>query len=407
MEQFAVDLRAVESVQGIFMETLKQLCKFVAVEDATGALVSSVITERVESNGILLLFDNADRFVYDSGSVVETALPFISFIKDLLETSIPHVIKIMITSQSRCEHPDASFMHQEELMSLQNECAVSIIKSMMLHEDDIDSNETSELVMKAIIQCRNLPLNLKILGRALQEKGQKLQYILPIVDRKIKELKDVEQRKKGELCEEDYYTFGILEARFEQFSSTVQQIAATLSLFPRSFTPGLVASILEDSDNSKIHLVLDYLQCVNILNYEEKLGYDMHPKVREFLVCRQSASKEIKKYIRTAKSNFTTYYTKCLVAASRFIDNDYIAAYCRYQESRSEFEAMFNEEDNGLIMLDDYDDIEKVCSLLGRMLEHSRRLELFQNLAESAFNKGNHLIFLGQTQMGIWGWGYF
>ena len=390
MENVVVDLRSVESMQGVYVETLKQFKKIVAIKDATFAQVSFVIREHVRNRVTLLLFDNADHFMRDPGLDVESDLHFISFVKDILKNSTSHTIKIIITTQNHCDHTNASSLHQEQLLPLCDEDANSIIRDRMIHKEGKENDAVKGTVMEAIGLCRYIPLNLTILGGALQEEGNKLQHILPVIKRKLKELK---QKEGCQLSEEDLCTFGILESRFEQLSEIVQQTAVALSLFTRSFTVDSASAIVKDNDKSVTRLVINHLKCMHFLNHEENIGYEMHSKVREFLMSKRCSSKEISEFYEKAKYNFLSYFKGCLINIARFIDDDYVKAYYLYMENSSDFQSIFNEKDNELILADDYDDNQNIFALLNGMLEPSRSLGLFQSWADISFKKGNYPFY--------------
>ena len=389
-----VDLRNVTSLEVMYVETLKQFDKLVSIEDASSSLVSYEIKQHVEYHRSLLLFDNADDFVHHPGVGTDLTSEFASLVKDLLVQPRPHNLKIIITSRSKSEHPDASLLYQEELMSLNNEDASSIIKSRMIHEEDKDSTKNNEMVTKAIRRCANLPLNLNVLAAALQERGNKLESILPIIKKKAKEWKEQKQKEQVELPKEDFYTHAVLASRFDQLSDTVQLAAVALSLFTRTFTFEAVTRILKDYKHPKIHLIVNHLKSVRFLNDDGKSVYDMHPKVREFLIGTISSSDTINDFYVKAKENFIVYYKEQLTSISRLVDDDYLKAYDKYMEKSTDFDFIFHEKDKHLILVDDYDDNQNIIALLRGMIEPKRRLELFSNLAETAFNRGKHCSVL-------------
>ena len=385
-----VDLRNVTSLEVMYVETLKQFDKLVSIEDASSSLVSYVITQHVVYHKSLLLFDNADDFVHHPGVGTDLTSEFASLVKDLLLQPSQQNLKIIITSRSKSEHPDASLLYQEELMSLNNEDASSIIKSRMIHEEDKDSTKNNEMVTKATRYCANLPLNLNVLAAALQEQGNKLESILPIIKRKAKEWKEQKQKEQVELPEEDLYTHAVLASRFDQLSDTVQLAAVALSLFTRTFTFEAVTRILKDYKHPKIHLIVNHLKSVRFLNDDGKSVYDMHPKVREFLIGTISSSEKGNDFYVKAKENFIVYFKEQLTVISRLLDDDYIKAYDKYMENSADFDFVFNEMDKDLILVDGFDDNRNIFALLRGMVEPKRRLELFSNLAQTAFNRGKH-----------------
>ena len=382
-----VDLRGVNSIDLVYVEILKLFNKLVSYEEVTIGLVISVVKGYVKERNSLLLFDNADDFVHYCGFGENQTSEFASLIKELLENSIPR-LKMIITSRNKSEHSAASFLHQEQLMPLNDESASTIIKSRMIHEREVESKRNNETVMRAVNQCKKLPLNLNILGAALQERGIKLESMLPIIMKNAQEWKELKSKEMVSVPDEDFYTYGVLESRFEQLSDTIQQAAIALSLFTRTFSLTSVAAVLRDFEESKIHLVINYLKGTHFMNYVDKDVYDMHPKIREFLIGKTSFSSEIKEFYLKAKDYFKSYYKEQLVTISNYIDDDYLKAYNLYQDVSSDFEFIFREKDNEMILVDDYNDNQQIAALLRGMLEPSRRLEVYQNLTEIAFSKG-------------------
>ena len=388
IDQKVVDLRNIKTMQLIYVETLKQFGKLVSIDDVTQGLVSDVIKNHVKNHQSMLLFDNADDFIHYSGVGVDLTSEFASLVKEILQQTSLHNIKMIITSRNKSEHPDASVLYQEELKSLKDEDASSIIKSGMIHEKDKDSEATNKLVMTAINQCRNLPLNLNVLGAALQEQGIKLDLLLPSIKKKAEEWKASKEKEKVKLPEEDFYTHAVLASRFEQLSDTTQLAAVALSLFTRSFSSKSVNAVLKDYEDSKVNLILIHLKGIRFLNEDKTSVYDMHPKVREFLMGKVSSSPEINDYYLKAKKNFILYYKEQLTNIARLVDDDYLKAYDLYMANSSDFDFIFREEDNEFILVDSYDDNQNIVSLLNGMIEPSRKLELFKNLSETAFNRG-------------------
>ena len=388
IDQKVVDLRNINTMQVLYVETSRQFGKLVSIEDVSKGSVVDEIKTYVQIHQSILLFDNADDFVCYPGDGVDLTSEFASLVKEISQQTSLRNIKIIITSRSRSVHPDASVLHQEELMSLKDEDASNIIKSRMIHEKDKDSKKVNKLVMTAIHQCRNLPLNLNVLGAALQEQDIKLGSLIPIVKQKAEEWKVLKEKEKVKLPEEDFYTHAVLASRFELLSVTTQLASVALSLFTRTFSLESVAAVLEDYEDSKIHLIIIHLKGIRFLNEEETSVYDMHPKVREFLIGKISSSPEMNWFYLKAKKNFIFYYKDQLTTISRLVDGDYLKAYDLYMANSSDFEFIFREKDNEFILVDSYDDNQNIFALLNGMIEPLRKLELFKNLAETAFKTG-------------------
>ena len=383
-----VDLRCVNSMDVIYVETLRQFGKLVSIEDVSQGLVANVIKNYVMSKRSLLLLDNADDFVHYPGEGVDLTSEFASLLKKILEESRHHNLKVIITSRQQSEHPDASVLHQEQLMSLRTEDASEIIKSRMLHERDKDSEQTNVKVMDAVEQCKRLPLNLKVLAAALQEQGITLESLLPVLKKKAQEWKIVKQAERVELPEEDFYTYAVLASRFEQLSDTLQLAGVALSLFTRTFSRKSVEAVLSDFEVPKIHIILNYLKGINFMNEENESVYDMHPKVREFLIGKISSTPMINEYYVKAKQNFTMYYREQLINISHLVDGDYLAAYDLYMENSSDFQFIFGEKDNEYILVDNFDDNQNIVSLFHGVIKPDERLKVFENFADTALNRG-------------------
>ena len=390
IDRKVVDMRNIKSMDVIYVETLRQFGKLVSIEDVSQGLVADVIKNYVMSKRSLLLLDNADDFVCYPGEGVDLTSEFASLVKSILEESIQYNIKIIITSRKCSEHPDASVLHQEQLMSLKDEDASEIIKSRMLHEKDKDSRRTNENVMKAVELCKRLPLNLKVLAAFLQDQGITLKSLLPIVQKKANEKKVEKQTERVELAEEDFSTHAVLSSRFEQLSETLQLAGVALSLFARSFSFKSVVAVLANFEESKIHLILSYLKGINFLNEENELVFDMHPKVREFLIGKISSTPVISEYYEKAKKNITTFNREQLINVSNLFDNDFQKAYDLYMESSYDFDFIFGEKDNEYILVDSFSDNQSIVSLLHRMVRPEERLKLFENFAETALKRGRH-----------------
>ena len=392
IDRKVVDMRNIKSMDVIYVETLRQFGKLVSIEDVSQGLVADVIKNYVMSKRSLLLLDNADDFVCYPGEGVDLTSEFASLVKSILEESIHYNIKIIITSRKCSEHPDASVLHQEQLMSLKDEDASEIIKSRMLHEKDKDSRRTNENVMKAVELCKRLPLNLKVLAAFLQDQGITLKSLLPIVQKKANEKKVEKQTERVELAEEDFSTHAVLSSRFEQLSETLQLAGVALSLFARSFSFKSVVAVLANFEESKIHLILSYLKGINFLNEENELVFDMHPKVREFLIGKISSTPVISEYYEKAKKNITTFNREQLINVSNLFDNDFQKAYDLYMESSYDFDFIFGEKDNEYILVDSFSDNQSIVSLLHRMVRPEERLKLFENFAETALKRGRHHV---------------
>ena len=385
-----VDLRNIKSMEAIYVETLKQFGKLVSIEEVSQGLVTTTIRNYVMNKRSLLLLDNADDFVHYPGEGIDLTSEFASLVKSILEESSHHRVKVIITSRQQSVHPDASLLHQEQLMPLRPEDASEIIKSRMLHERDKDGKQTNKNVMKAVEQCKGLPLSLKVLGAALQEQGSTLKSILPIIKKKADEKKVEKQTERVELAEEDICTYAVLASRFEQLNDTLQLAGVALSLFTRTFSLKSVAAVLSDCEVSKIHLILNYLEEINFVNEENGSVYDMHPTVREFLIGQISSTPMMKEYYVEAKQNFTAYYREELTSLAPLVDENYIRAYDVYLESSSDFDFVFGEKNNEFILFDNFDDNQNIVSLLHHMTKPEERLKLFENFAETALKRGKH-----------------
>ena len=387
-----VDLRNIKSMEVIYVETLKQFGKLVSIEDVFQGLVANVIKNYVVSKKSLLLLDNADDFVRYPGEGVDLTSEFASLVRSILEESRHHKLKVIITSRQQSEHPDASVLHQEQLMSLQTKDASEIIKSRMLHERDKDSEQTNVKVVEAVEQCKGLPLNLKVLAAALQEQGVTLEFLLPVLKQKAQEWKIVKQAERVELVEEDIYTYAVLASRFEQLSDTLQLASVALSLFTRTFSLKLVEAVLRDCELSKIHMIINHLKGINFVNEENESVFDIHPKVREFLIGRISSTPSINEYYVKAKQNFTVYYREQLINISHLVDSDYLAAYDLYMENSSDFQFIFGEKDNEYILVDNFDDNQSIVSLFHGVIKPDERLKVFENFADTALNRGKYSL---------------
>ena len=387
-----VDLRNIKSMEVIYVETLKQFGKLVSIEDASQGLVTTTIRNYVMKKRSLLLLDNADDFVYYPGEGIDLTSEFASLVKSTLEECSDHNVKIIITSRQQSEHPDAAVLHQEQLMSLEDKDAGEIIKSRMLHERDKDSMQTNNNVMKAVEQCKGLPLSLKVLGAALQEQGITLESLLPELKKKAEEWKILKQAERVELPEEDIYTYAVLASRFKQLSDTLQLAGVALSLFTRTFSLQSVAAVLSDCEESKIHMIINHLKGINFVNEENESVYDMHPKVREFLIGEISSTPMINEYYVKAKQNFIVYYREQLISASKLVDDNYLRAYDLFMESSSDFNFVFSEKDNEFILVDNFDDNQNIVSLLHGVVKPDERLKLFESFADTALKRGKYFL---------------
>ena len=392
VNQKVVDLRNINSMEVIYVETLKQFGKLVSIEDVSQGLVATTIKDYVQSRRSFLLLDNADDFVHYPGEGVDLTSEFASLVKNILEESRHHNLKVIITSRQKSEHPDASVLHQEQLMSLQTEDASEMIKSRMLHEKDKDSRRTNENVMKAVELCRGLPLNLQVFSAALQEEEITLESLLPVVTKKADEKKVEKQVERVELPEDDIYTYAVLASTFERLSDTLQLAGVALSLFTRSFSFKSAVAVLENFGESKIHLIISNLKCINFLNKGNESVFDMHPKVREFLIGKISSTPVINEFYVKAKQNFTTYYKEQLITISQSVDDEYLKAYDLYTESSSDFDFIFSEKDNETILVDNFDDNQNIFSLFLLVLKPDRRLKLFEIFADAALKRGEVTI---------------
>ena len=398
-----VDLRNIKSMEVIYVETLKQFGKLVSIEEVSQGLVTTTIRNYVMTSKSLLLLDNADDFVHYPGEGIDLTSEFASFVRSILEESWHHNVKVIITSRQQSVHPDASLLHQEELKSLNDEDAIDIIKSRMLHERDKDSRQTNEKVMEAVEQCKRLPLNLKVLAAALQEQGITLESLLPELKKKAEEWKIAKQKERVELPEEDIYTYGVLASRFEQLSDTLQLAGVALSLFTRTFSLQSVAAVLSDCEKSKICMIINQLKGINFVNEENESVYDMHPKVREFLIGQISSTPMINEYYVKAKQNFTAYYREQLINVSQVVDDDYLRAYDLFMESSSDFNFIFGEKDNEFILVDNFDDNQNIVSLLDGVVKPDERQKLFENFADTALKRGKHcLLILSLVSLLVW-----
>ena len=387
-----VDLRSVNSMEVIYVETLKQFGKLVSIEDVSQGLVANVIKNYVMSKRSLLLLDNADDFVHYPGEGVDLTSEFASLVKNILEESRHHNLKVIITSRQQSEHPDASVLHQEQLMSLRTEDASEIIKSRMLHEKDKDSEQTNVKVTDAVEQCKRLPLNLIVLAAALQEQGITLESLLPEVKKKAQEWKIVKQTERVELSEEDFYTYAVLASRFERLSDSLQLAGVALSLFTRTFSRKSVEAVLSDFEVPKMHMIINHLKGINFLNEEKESVYDMHPKVREFLIGRISSTPMINEYYVKAKQNFTIYYREQLINISHLVDDQYLKAYDLFTENSSDFRFIFGDRDNEFILVDNFDDNQNIVFLLHGVVKLDERRKVFENFADTALNRGKYSL---------------
>ena len=376
----------------IYVETLKQFGKLVSIEDVSQGLVATTIKDYVQSKRSFLLLDNADDFVCYPGEGVDLTSEFASLVKSILEESIQDNIKIIITSRQKSEHPDASVLHQEQLMSLRTEDASEIIKSRMLHEKDKDSEQTNVKVMDAVEQCKRLPLNLKVLAAALQEQGITLESFLPVLKKKAQEWKIVKQTERVELPEEDFYTYAVLASRFEQLSDSLQLAGVALSLFTRTFSQKSVEAVLSDFEVPKMHMIINHLKGINFVNEESESVYDMHPKVREFLIGRIGSTPMINEYYVKAKQNFTMYYREQLINISHLVDDQYLKAYDLFTENSSDFRFIFGDRDNEFILVDNFDDNQNIVSLLHGVVKPDERLKMFENFADTALMRGTYFL---------------
>ncbi|XP_065063384.1 uncharacterized protein LOC135689943 isoform X2 [Rhopilema esculentum] len=397
-QQVTVDLRGLKSIENVCVETLRALGKIVSIDDATVSMVQSVLGEQVSAQNMLLLFDNADDFVHYSGIGDDKTEEFAELVKGALIFSYDK-LKMLITSRSKSDHPQSDeFLHQEQLHSMNDDDASCILKSKMIHEGPTPVKETDELVSEAIRQCRNLPLNLRILSAALQEKGVSLTDILPKIIQKAREWKKSNEKPDVSLLEEESCTYGVLASRFENLSDTTQLSAVALSLFARSFSFQAAAEILKDFEESKVHLILEHLKGTNFISLEsdnlrksERI-FDIHPKVKEFLSSNIEYSREISSFYSRARKRFITFFNNNLLRISKYIDKDYMKACELYQEDQSNFDFIFKQRGSDLLLLGDYDDSQQVQLLLNGMLLPERRLEYFRSLAEAAFKHRNALM---------------
>lgn len=387
VKQVFVDLRGVHEFDVVIVETLKCFGKIVSIEDASIGLLSSVLRERTARQNHLLLFDNADDFVDYSGIGFDQTSEFASLVQEILVKSNGQ-LKIIVTSRNKSQHPAAEYLHQEQLTSLRDEAAVSIIKAGMLHETDHDSDKTSEFLMKTVKQCKNLPLNLNIIRAALQEQGVSLESILPIMVEKAEKWKKQKAKENAKVAEEDMFTYGVLDLRFGRLSDTTQLAAVALSLFSRTFSLKSIKAVLVDFSESKIHLIINHLKSTNFMNWVTGDVFEMHPKIREFLLGRSSSSQAINEFYLKVKARFIAYFKEQLVNISNIVDEDYLKAYDLYQENSSDFEFIFSEKDCEWIFVDSYHDNQCIAALFDGMLEPRRRLQLYQNLADITFTSG-------------------
>lgn len=385
VKNIVVDLRGITSMQVALIETLKCFGKIVSIEDSSVGLVTAVVREIFHET--LLLFDNADDFIHYSGEGTDHTAEYISFLKEIVENS-GSLLKLLITSRKKIEHTDTSFLHQDELAILDDDAASTIIKSRMIHEEDRDSTRKKEVIMEAVRKCKNLPLNLNILGASLQEQGVNLESLLPFIMQQAQQWIKQKARENVTIPEEDSYTFAVLDSGFKQLSDTTQLSAVALSLFTRTFSMKSVTEILKGYNESKVNLILNHLTGTKFVNCISAGVYEMHPKTREFLINKISSSSEIEEFFLRSKAYFISYHKALLVNIATFIDDDYLNAYDLYQESSSDFEFIFKEKDNDMVLVDSYDDNQLIASLLHGMLEPSRRIELYRNLADNACKNG-------------------
>ena len=389
MNTITVDLRGIQTIELICVETLKCFGKLVSVEDASINLLAHEIRKYVLSNSTILLFDNADEFVsFSGGNGQDLTGQFSKLVQSVLHNAEGN-LKLIITSRAKSSDPKAEeFLHQEQLLALKDTDASQIIESRMIHGLQPDN-----VIAEAREQCRNLPLNLKIVAAALRDQGVVLKDIVEAISRVAAQWKMRKQQEKVTLPEEDFYTYGVLSDMFDRLSDTVQQTAVALSLFTRSFTFKSVKAVLQQFvDSQRLFLCLDHLKGVNFISLEkdaehkDEIVFDMHPKVREFL-SGKSSLEFLKGFYQDAKKMFFNYFKEQLAIISQLMETDYTKAYEQYQVENSNFEFVLTQGGLEMVLYENYDDIQLVATLLRGMLNAQQRLTIFRNFAETAFQE--------------------
>ena len=383
-----VDLRGIQTIELICVETLKCFGKLVSVEDASINLLAHEISKYVLSKSTILLLDNADEFVSFRGDGQDLTGQFSKLVQSILHSTEGN-LKLIITSREKSSDPKADeFLHQEQLLALRDTDASQIIKSKMIY-----GSQPENVIAEASKQCCNLPLNLKIVAAALRDQGVELKDIVEAISRAAAQWKVKKQQEKVTLPEEDFYTYGVLSDMFDRLSDTVQQTAVALSLFTRSFTFKSVKAVLQQFvDRQRLFLSLDHLKGVNFISLEkdaehkDEIVFDMHPKVREFL-SGKSSLEFLQDFYQDSKKMFFNYFKEQLASISQLMDTDYTKAYEQYQAENSNFEFVLTQGGLEMVLYENYNDIQLVANLLQGMLDAQQRLTIFKNFAQTAFQQ--------------------
>ncbi len=382
-----IDLRGVPSIEVACVETLRILGRIVSIDDASINMVSHFAAE-YDSKDTILLFDNADDFIKHPGEGADLTGDFTSLMEGILRGSEQR-IRIIVTSREKSSNLLANeYLYQEQLKPLDENAASAMIERNMIH-----GKESTEVISMATDYCKNLPLNLQILGAALQDKGLALKDVLNFIKKEAKKWKT----KKPKSSETEQFTFGVISTRFEQLSDTIQKCAVGLSLFTRSFSFTTIKQIFDSFKEQELFMILDCLRHVKFISVENvnttdksKMVYDMHPRVRQFL-SEKTGLEHITDFFQKTRKNFLVFFKEYLVNVSRLMDSDYLRYHQEYALESSNIDFLLKNISGDLIQYDSYEDLQLIGPLLYSILDPKGRLAFFQNLAEDLLQNGKFI----------------
>ena len=382
--KFKVDLREVDEMKDVHFHVFLELSErsgLVKVSyEANTVMAKMEQVKRHSERDILLFLDNADNFIAASNQLNAS---FGSLLDRLLGTPSGKAnqtkLKILLTSRCEFRHGMSLKVQNHELIALERKSSDQLLQNQgRISEVPISQRE------KLVDMCKGNPLLLNGMAAILRQEIADAERLLGTIEQEL----DVPQLlETGPASKEgiDQEQLSCLRKIFFFLpSKTLQESAASLSLFCRPFTLETAAKIL-DVDSSEAAIRLEGMRNSEVITVteDEELHYDIHPLMRNLLRSIGNG-KMFSKAFEKSKENFSKHFVSRLTELSSLLDNDFVKAFQSFEVEKQNFELALDIslKSDSLIISKEHHESVMIYYFLESMLNANQRRRIFRAWAD-------------------------
>ena len=406
--KFKVDFRGINEMTSVyfhFLNTLTVSQETFLVYEANPVIAQMEQLKRDSETDILLLLDNVDQFAGGDGqSGTDLNVKFMTFLRRLLGPKTDggnSTLKILLTSRTALTHEDILDIDNYEVKALDNTVSSSLLQT--LGNRTLEGEQREKLVQ----MCQGNPLILNGMAAILRQKiADDIELLETMVQERVTEpsvtgLTPAENITPVTLEKEifDYKNEGIdkdqencLRKLFFFLPSTkLKECAVSVSLFCRSFSAEVAASIL-GVDPTEAVIQLEGLRNSKVVSVDPEakvLSYDIHPLMRKFLRSVGNSNVFIKVF-QKAEDRFCSLFMSEMMEISAILDLNYIRAFNRFEFDKANFELALgiSLKSDYLLIPKEHHEVSMLCYLFEAMLDEKQKRSILNSWAEKVNDDG-------------------